>query len=81
MNLLPRSLEWDPAGPALVLLDQTRLPSETVFLRLTDADQVDQAIRRLQVRGAPAIGWPPPGDWSWVCTGTGARPGRAGRAF
>jgi methylthioribose-1-phosphate isomerase len=40
----------------LELLDQTKLPSETVMLRLEDLEAVRAAIRRLSVRGAPAIG-------------------------
>ncbi|WP_126428508.1 S-methyl-5-thioribose-1-phosphate isomerase [Brevibacillus marinus] len=40
----------------LRLLDQTRLPVETVYLELTTIEQVWDAIRGLQVRGAPAIG-------------------------
>ncbi len=46
----------DDASSAIVILDQTRLPSETVTLRLTDQEAIWQAIRTLQVRGAPAIG-------------------------
>ena len=56
MSGLPRALRWDADGPALAIIDQTKLPGETAFLRLTSADQVFQAIRALQVRGAPAIG-------------------------
>ncbi|MCM2270460.1 MAG: S-methyl-5-thioribose-1-phosphate isomerase [Thermoanaerobaculia bacterium] len=41
---------------ALELLDQTRLPGDEVWLRLTRVGQVADAIRRLAVRGAPAIG-------------------------
>jgi methylthioribose-1-phosphate isomerase len=41
---------------SLQLLDQTRLPTETVYLECRSADDVWQAIRRLAVRGAPAIG-------------------------
>jgi methylthioribose-1-phosphate isomerase len=41
---------------ALELLDQTRLPLEEHWLRCTTADEVADAIRRLAVRGAPAIG-------------------------
>jgi methylthioribose-1-phosphate isomerase len=41
---------------ALELLDQTRLPLEERWLRCTTADEVADAIRRLAVRGAPAIG-------------------------
>jgi methylthioribose-1-phosphate isomerase len=40
----------------LELLDQTRLPSETVYLQCRSAEEVWQAIKRLSVRGAPAIG-------------------------
>jgi methylthioribose-1-phosphate isomerase len=41
---------------ALLLLDQTALPGEERWLRLTTAAEVAEAIRRLAVRGAPAIG-------------------------
>lgn len=40
----------------LELLDQTRLPGEEVWLRCQSPDDVAGAIRRLSVRGAPAIG-------------------------
>jgi methylthioribose-1-phosphate isomerase len=43
-------------GGALVLLDQTALPHDERRLRLTRAVEVADAIRRLAVRGAPAIG-------------------------
>jgi methylthioribose-1-phosphate isomerase len=49
-----KTLEW--TGQALRLLDQTRLPNETVYLEITDEQQLHDAIRRLVVRGAPAIG-------------------------
>jgi methylthioribose-1-phosphate isomerase len=51
-----RTLEFDAEGPALVLVDQTRLPRETVLVRCRDAEAVAHAIRSMQVRGAPAIG-------------------------
>jgi methylthioribose-1-phosphate isomerase len=40
----------------LALLDQTRLPLEERWLELTRVAEVADAIRRLAVRGAPAIG-------------------------
>ena len=40
----------------LVLLDQTRLPAEVVELNCTNVEMAWQAIKRLSVRGAPAIG-------------------------
>ncbi len=41
---------------ALELLDQTKLPGETVFIRLSTIEEVYEAIQSLRVRGAPAIG-------------------------
>ena len=40
----------------VIILDQTRLPGEEVYLTLTCAKDVWEAIRALKVRGAPAIG-------------------------
>jgi methylthioribose-1-phosphate isomerase len=40
----------------LDLLDQTRLPNETVHLACNDVETLWEAIRSLRVRGAPAIG-------------------------
>jgi methylthioribose-1-phosphate isomerase len=44
------------ADGALELLDQTLLPGEERWLRCERPEQVADAIRRLAVRGAPAIG-------------------------
>lgn len=49
-----QSLIW--AGGKLELLDQRLLPEETVYLPLTTAEEVWEAIRHMKVRGAPAIG-------------------------
>lgn len=43
-------------GDAVVILDQTRLPAETAYVRLGDVEQAAHAIRTLQARGAPLIG-------------------------
>jgi len=48
------TIEWKEGK--LVLVDQTKLPLETVFLECTNEKEVSQAIKRLSVRGAPAIG-------------------------
>src|SRR5437868_4202540 len=40
----------------LVLIDQTRLPTELVEYECRDVEAVWQAIKQLRVRGAPAIG-------------------------
>jgi methylthioribose-1-phosphate isomerase len=51
-----RTLFFDHSDSALVLVDQTRLPHEVVYLRCRSAAEVAEAIRRMRVRGAPAIG-------------------------
>ncbi len=58
MHEPPRHIEWigDAATGHLRLLDQTLLPAETAWLECRDVESVWQAIRRLSVRGAPAIG-------------------------
>ena len=40
----------------LILLDQTVLPGKTVYNSYDDFRDVIDAIKRLEVRGAPAIG-------------------------
>ncbi|WP_428940696.1 S-methyl-5-thioribose-1-phosphate isomerase [Fontivita pretiosa] len=49
-----KTIEW--TGNAVRLLDQTKLPTETRYVEITDERQMWDAIRRLVVRGAPAIG-------------------------
>lgn len=48
--------EEDEQGGSVRLLDQTLLPQETMYLKLTHEDEMAEAIRTLRVRGAPAIG-------------------------
>ena len=43
-------------GMSVRILDQTRLPNDEVYLDLTTAEACFDAIARLAVRGAPAIG-------------------------
>lgn len=40
----------------LIILDQTKLPTETLFIKLETVEDVWDAIFHLKVRGAPAIG-------------------------
>lgn len=51
-------LEWvgDAQDGLLRLIDQTRLPGETEYIDCRDTQAVWDAIKRLVVRGAPAIG-------------------------
>jgi methylthioribose-1-phosphate isomerase len=53
-----RALRWlgPPDGPAVVLLDQTRLPAEEAYLTCRDVATLIAAIRGLVVRGAPMLG-------------------------
>jgi len=53
-----RALRWvdPPDGPAIVLLDQTRLPAEEAYLTCAEVPQLVDAISRLVVRGAPLLG-------------------------
>jgi len=48
------TIEWTPEG--VVMIDQTRLPRETVFVTCRDYLEVAEAIRGMVIRGAPAIG-------------------------
>lgn len=54
----PEHIEWcgDASEGHLRLLDQTKLPGEITYLDCRDVDAVWHAIKRLSVRGAPAIG-------------------------
>jgi methylthioribose-1-phosphate isomerase len=49
-----QTISW--TGEAVRLLDQTKLPTQTVYLDVNDEREMWDAIRRLVVRGAPAIG-------------------------
>ncbi len=52
------ALRWldPPQGPAIALLDQTRLPAEEAVVTCADVPALVGAIRRLVVRGAPMLG-------------------------
>src|SRR6266550_1383131 len=53
-----RTVWWeeDAYSVAVCLLDQSLLPHEVLYLRLTTELEVADAIKTLKVRGAPAIG-------------------------
>ncbi|MFR9757895.1 S-methyl-5-thioribose-1-phosphate isomerase [Streptomyces sp. TR06-5] len=57
VRMLP-VLRWadPPEGPAVVLLDQTRLPAEEVERVCADVPALVEAVRSLVVRGAPLLG-------------------------
>ena len=49
-----RTVEWK--DNKVIMIDQTKLPNQLVFVTYDDYNQVADAIRNLVVRGAPAIG-------------------------
>lgn len=79
MAILPRTIDWvgDLDG-RVVMIDQTRLPGELVMLEVNDVEAMWHAIRRLSVRGAPAIGI---AAAMGVVLGARAFPGGDRRAF
>lgn len=49
-----KTLEWTPEGVRFI--DQTRLPTEEVYVTCRSYQEVGKAIREMVVRGAPALG-------------------------
>lgn len=57
MNALNlETVNISPDRTKLVILDQTLLPNEIKYLELDDREAIYEAIKKLRVRGAPAIG-------------------------
>src|SRR6201986_2316460 len=48
------TIQWTDSG--VVMIDQTRLPRQELYVTCTDYRQVAEAIRSMIIRGAPAIG-------------------------
>lgn len=53
-GFMVETIEWTDAG--VVMIDQTRLPREQVFVTCRSYVEVAVAIRSMVIRGAPAIG-------------------------
>ncbi len=49
-----RTIEWKKG--VVTIVDQTKLPSQTVLLTMTSCDEVAEAIKTMRVRGAPLLG-------------------------
>ena len=49
-----RSIDWK--NGKILIIDQTRLPSQLVYRELKDVEDVVEAIKSMRVRGAPLIG-------------------------
>jgi methylthioribose-1-phosphate isomerase len=50
------TLWWDAGAGCLCYIDQTLLPNEFMVVECRDVERLATAIRRLEVRGAPALG-------------------------
>lgn len=56
-NVMPiENVRLTDDGRGVVILDQTRLPNRTEFRTLYTPEEMFEAIQKLRVRGAPAIG-------------------------
>src|SRR5213592_536641 len=53
-DLMIKTVEWTNEG--VLMLDQRLLPNEEKYLTLRSYEEVAQAIKKMVVRGAPAIG-------------------------
>jgi methylthioribose-1-phosphate isomerase len=49
-----RTIEWRQG--VVITVDQTRLPHETVFLKMTTCEEVAESINTMKIRGAPLLG-------------------------
>ena len=49
-----RTIEWNDG--IVITVDQTRLPSKTLFLKMRKCEEVASAIKEMRMRGAPLIG-------------------------
>jgi methylthioribose-1-phosphate isomerase len=54
VNSSLRTVEWK--NNKVIMIEQTKLPNELIFVEYDDFNQVANAIKTLIVRGAPAIG-------------------------
>ncbi|MHA1777848.1 MAG: S-methyl-5-thioribose-1-phosphate isomerase [Promethearchaeia archaeon] len=50
------SLEWENSSQTVKMIDQTKLPHKLEFLTISTVSEMAQAIKTMNIRGAPAIG-------------------------
>lgn len=53
---LPDTVSLDDSDSCIVIIDQTLLPNEMKLIKLKTQEEIYEAIKKLRVRGAPAIG-------------------------
>ena len=49
-----RTIEW--RNGTVITIDQCKLPHETSLIKLTNAEEVAEAIKTMKIRGAPLLG-------------------------
>ena len=49
-----RTIKWKVG--TVVIIDQTKLPNETVWVKIVDYKDMASAITEMKLRGAPLIG-------------------------
>jgi methylthioribose-1-phosphate isomerase len=49
-----RTIEWKEG--TVILIDQTKLPNETIWVKISDYNAMASAIKEMKLRGAPLIG-------------------------
>ncbi len=52
----PYTVAWEAETGSIVYIDQTLLPGRYEMMRCTTIEDLARAIRRLEIRGAPALG-------------------------
>lgn len=50
------NIRFNDSGSGVVILDQSKLPNREEYIELNTLDEMYEAIEKLRVRGAPAIG-------------------------
>ncbi len=51
-----RTVKWDEKDNSVVLIDQTKLPTSLTFVKCKSLNDIVRSIKKMVVRGAPAIG-------------------------
>ncbi len=54
--MMMRTIDWNDEKGCITIIDQTALPSRLAVMDIYDVDILCEAILRLRVRGAPALG-------------------------
>lgn len=56
MGVYEKTIWWDDENTSIKLVDQTKLPTEFLVIEIKTVERLCEAIKKLEVRGAPALG-------------------------